>query len=207
MTFLDLDEIVRFFIQSDDLKKTIRYSSCPKRIQESSAGHSWHVCLMIPIIAEKLNIKLDVQHAMEIALVHDLAERVLEKDFDSYLLAMGILKEDDKNNSEKKEMDRIKKEFSFGEKIFSLWNEYEKCETKEAKFVKALDKLESHFHIINCGSSGDNVDDGKHQATYADNAVKDFSELEPLLFSIKKELKPLLKKQGVVWDKKYDYPD
>ena len=203
---MDSEKLVDFFTETNTLKQTVRYSSCPKKIWESSAAHSWQVALMAPIVAEEFKIKLNVQHAIEIALVHDLAERVLEKDYDSYLLATGVLKEEDKFNSEKKEMERIKNNFNFGDRIYSLWKEYEEGETKEAKFVKALDKLESHFHILERGSSGDNADDGKHQATYADKAVKDFPELKPLLASIKKRLKPILEKQGVKWEEKYNYP-
>ncbi|MFA5126331.1 MAG: HD domain-containing protein [archaeon] len=204
---MDSEELVDFFTQTNKLKQTIRYSSCPKKIQESSAGHSWHVALMVPIVAQKLGIKINVQHATEIALVHDLAERVLKEDFDSYLIAIGTLKEVDKKKSEKEEMDRIKNNFSFGNKIYSLWSEYGENKTREAKFVRALDKLESHLHIIERGASGDNADDGKHQATYADNAVKDFPELAPLLKSIKKKLKLILEKQGLKWDKEYNYPE
>ena len=204
---MDSEELVDFFTQTNKLKQTMRYSSCPKRVQESSAGHSWQLALMVPIISEKFGIKLNVAHAIEIALVHDLAESVLSEDFDSYLIARGVLKEEDKDKSENEEMDRIKNNFSFGNKIFSLWKEYEDNKTREAKFIKALDKLESHIHVIERGASGDNADDGKHQATYADNAVKDFPELKPLLISIKKRLKPILEKQGLKWKNNYNYPD
>lgn len=204
---MDSEELVDFFTQTNKLKQTVRYSSCPKGIQESSAGHSWQVALMVPIISQQFKLQINVQHAMEIALVHDLAERVLKKDFDSYLLSIGTLKEEDKINSEKEEMNRIQNEFSFGKRIHALWKEYEENKTSEAKFIKALDKLESHIHVLERGASGDNADDGKHQATYADNAVKDFQELAPLLSAIKKRLKPILEKQGLKWDKKYNYPD
>jgi len=203
---MEYEQLIDFFTETNKLKQTIRYSSCPKKIQESSAGHSWHVALMVPIIAQEFKIKINIQRAMEIACVHDLAEMVLKEDYDSYLIATGVLKEGDKNKSEKKEMERIRTKYSFGNKIYSLWQEYEESKTQEAKFVRALDKLESHLHVIERGSSGDNADDGKHQATYADNAVKDFPELAPLLSTIKKRLKPILEKQGLVWNKKYNYP-
>ena len=200
------EELVDFFTETNKLKQTIRYSSCPKKVQESTAGHSWQVALMVPIIAQEFNIKVNIQHAMEIALVHDLAEKVLKKDFDSYLIATGVLKESDKDKSEKEEMERIKNKFSFGNKIYSLWLEYEENKTPEAKFIKALDKLESHIHVIERGLSGASRDDGKHQATYADKAVEEVAELKPFLKSIKKRLKLILEKQGLVWGKEYDYP-
>jgi putative hydrolase of HD superfamily len=162
---------------------------------------------MIPIIAEELKLKLDVKHAMEIAAVHDLAERVLKEDYDSFLISNGTLKESDKAEQEKKEMNRIKNKYGFGEKIYSLWEEYEDNKTPEAKFVRALDKLESHFHIIERGGSGENPAGAKHQAFYADKAVADFPELKPLLKEAKKKLKPLLEKQGLTWTTEYNWPE
>ena len=204
---MNSEELVDFFTETNKLKQTIRYSSCPKKVQESTAGHSWQVALMAPIIAQEFNIKVNVQHAMEIALVHDLAEKVLKKDFDSYLIATGVLKESDKDKSEKEEMERIKNKFSFGNKIYSLWQEYEENKTPEAKFVKALDKLESHIHVIQRGMSGASRDDGRHQALYADNAVREMSELKPFLKSIKKRLKSILEKQGLILGEEYNYPN
>ncbi len=87
----DLGPLVDFFVESNKLKRTIRYSSCPEKIRESTAGHSWQLTLMIPIIVVELKLDIDIQHAMEIATVHDLAEYVDEKDYDSYLVATGVL--------------------------------------------------------------------------------------------------------------------
>jgi len=204
---MDSEELINFFIETNKLKQTIRYSSCPKKVQESSAGHSWQVALMVPIIAEEFNIKINIEHAIKIALVHDLAEKVLKEDYDSYLIATGVLKEEDKDKSEKKEMERIRKNFSFGNKIYSLWQEYEENKTPEAKFVKALDKLESHLHVIERGLSGASRDDGRHQATYADKAVKEIPQLKTFLKSIKKRLKSILEKQGLIWGEEYNYPN
>jgi putative hydrolase of HD superfamily len=203
----NLEGLTDFFIQSNRLKQTIRYSSCPEEIQESSAGHSWHVTLMVPIIAQELGLNVNIQHSMELACVHDLAEAVLKKDFDSYLVFSGVLNKKDKDRSEEEEMGRIRGTFGFGSRIYSLWEEYQECKNFEARFVKALDKLESHLHIIERGGPGDNVSDGRHQATYADNAVKNFPELEPFLRVIKQRLRPLFEKQGLTWYAEFNYPN
>jgi putative hydrolase of HD superfamily len=202
-----LAELIDFFAETNKLKYTMRYSSCPQNIRDSSAAHSWQVALMVPLIAQEINAKINVQHATEIALVHDLAENALKEDFDSFLLSNGTLNEKDKDESEKKEMNRIKNKYDFGEKIYSLWKEYEENKTPEAKFVKALDKIESHLHIIERGGSRENALGAEHQALYADKAVSEFPELKPLLKEAKKKLKPLLEKQGLKWKNEYDYPE
>jgi 5'-deoxynucleotidase YfbR-like HD superfamily hydrolase len=101
----------------------------------------------------------------------------------------------------------LRDRFNFGHKLYSLWKEYEESKTPEARFVKVLDKIESHLHIIERGGTGSGVVDAKHQALYADEAVRNFPELKPLLKSVKKRLKPLLEKQGMIWKEEYNYPD
>ncbi|MFA6064418.1 MAG: HD domain-containing protein [archaeon] len=203
---MTLKELVDFFTETNKLKYTMRYSSCPKKIQDSSAEHSWHLTVMIPLIAEELGLKINVLHAVEIALVHDLAEKTLKEDFDSFLVASGKLSETDKDKGELEEMNKLRKKYSFGEKIYSLWREYEDNKTPEAKFVKAMDKLEAHAHIIEKGTYGNNEAGAIHQVYYADKAVKDYPELKPLLSEMKKKLRPVLEKQGLKWKKEYDWP-
>nr|NQU91084.1 HD domain-containing protein [Bacteroidota bacterium] len=46
-----------------------------KNHSESSAEHSWRLSLMAFLVANELKItKVNVEHAMKLALVHDLAE-------------------------------------------------------------------------------------------------------------------------------------
>ena len=203
----NLNSLVEFFIEVNNLKKTIRYSPCVKEVQEPVAGHVWKISLMIPLLVEELKLDINVLRAMEIAIVHDLAEYVDEEDFDSHLVATGVLSKEEKNKSEEATMINIKEKFSFGSKIYDLWKEYEDANTPEAKFVKALDKLESHLHVIERGGTGENPKSAMHQALYANKAVKNFPELKPFLREVKKELKPLLEKQGLIWKPEYNYPD
>jgi len=203
----NLEKLTDFFVESNKLKRTMRYSSCPPKIQESSAGHSWQVSLMVPIIAREFGLALDVQHAMEIANVHDLAEYIDEKDFDSYLIATGVLSEAEKDKSEESVMTMIRERYNFGSTIYSLWREYQDCKIPEARYVKALDKLESHLHVIERDGTGSDSFDARHQALYADEAVRNFPELKPFLRAIKKRLRAVLEKQGLVWKEEYNYPD
>lgn len=203
----DLSKLVDFFIGANSLKKTMRYNSCPEFVQEPTAGHCWMLTFMIPIVAEKLGIDINVQHAMEIANVHDLAEYKRKYDFDSYNLATGVENQKDKAKEEEEIMTKIRNSFDFGSRLYSLWKEYEDCKTLEARFVKALDKMETFIHIIERGGTGDDIDDARHQALYADGAVRNFPELKPFLSAIKKRARPVLEAQGLEWSEEYEYPD
>ena len=203
----NLESLADFFIESNKLKNTIRYTSCPEKIQESTAGHSWQITLMVPIIARELGLDINLLHAMEIANVHDLAEYADTKDYDAYLVSIGTLSKIDKDKSEEAVMLDLKNRFNFGLSLYSLWKEYQEGETQEARFVKALDKIESHFHIIEREVAVDNPENLKYQLTYSDNAVRNFPQLEPLLRIAKNRLRAIAESQGIIWKKEYDYPD
>jgi 5'-deoxynucleotidase YfbR-like HD superfamily hydrolase len=201
-----LESLTDFLIETNSLKKTIRYESCPLDVQEPTAGHSWNVCRMIPLVARELGLKINIQHAMEIANVHDLAEYSLKNDFDSYLVSKGVSSKAEKDKSEEETMASLRARFNVGESVHSLWKEYGECKTSEARFVKALDKIESHFHIIACDGF-DDLENLTYQITYADNAVRNFPELSPLLSAAKKKLKTLIEVKGITWKSEYNYPD
>lgn len=202
-----LEKMLDFFVEVSDLKRTLRYSSCPENVQEPTAGHSWMVALMVPVVSEELGLNIDVSHAMELAVVHDLAEYVGKYDFDSYLVSTGALSQEDKDKGEEEVMNSIRERFNFGEKLYSLWKEYEDSKTPEARFVKALDKIESHVHVIERGGTANNMGNVSHQVLFADAAVKNYAPLESFLRVVKQRLRPLMEEQGLNWDERYNYPD
>lgn len=203
----DLEDLFNFFKDTEELKKTIRYSSCPEEVREPTAGHVWKVSFMVPILAEKFGVNVDIRHAMELANAHDLAEYKMNFDFDSYDVHRGIKTETDKDKLEKETMINIRDKFPFGYRFYDLWMEYQDCKTPEARFVRALDKLESLIHCIWTDGTGRDPKDITYLSTYADEAVKAVPELAPFLRVVKKRLRPVYEKQGAIWTKECDYPD
>ena len=88
---------------------------------------------------------------------------------------------------------------------YNLWNEYEKGSTGEAKFVKALDKLETLTHLIEAGYK--TYDRPEMIVNYADKAVKEFPELKGVLKIIKQKIKVEFDKGGIPWKEEYDVLD
>jgi putative hydrolase of HD superfamily len=88
------------------------------------------------------------------------------------------------------------------DKIFKLWQEYEKGITAEAKFVKALDKLETITQLIEMGHRVYDAPD--FIATYADKYIENFPELIPMLRIIKIKLKSEYEKGGLEWRESYN---
>ena len=101
-------------------------------------------------------------------------------------------------------MEDIKKMLppEIGGEVFSLWEGYEKAETKEAKVVKALDKFEGIMHILYYGHGHFDIPD--LIALHCDKYFQKVPELFPLLKILKTRLKSEYKKWGREWKSEYD---
>jgi len=199
-----LEKILGFLHVVSNLKSTLRWTTLPSGRKESTAEHSWRLALMTFLLAEELSLDIDILQATKIALVHDLAEEITG-DFCSWDVVQGRISKAKKQQAEKEAMTALSSELpaTVSEEIYLLWQEYEQATTDEAKFVKALDKLEFLSQLAESGSSI--FDDGQdHAMTYADKSVTNFPALRPFLRLIKHELKAELEKNGSVWKKEYD---
>ncbi len=202
---MSLLNLLEFHVSTNSLKRTERYSSCPEVVRDSPADHSWGVGLLLCNLHRKGIVKdIDFEYAMNLALTHDLCECGKEQDFDSYLVATGVQSETEKKKSETEVVQTLSQRFEMPE-VLGMWKDYEKGRTKEARVVKALDKIEAIIHIINVGGSHrKGVEDYDHIAKYADKSVMRCPELKPFLRIVKDRLKALYKEQGVEWKPDYD---
>jgi len=200
-----LGKVLNFFQQAEQLKQTLRFSERKDTVRESSADHSWRLSLMVFVTAEELRIDLDKEKALKIAIVHDLAESIVG-DVDFRLIVDGKISKEEKKKREKGAMQEIRNSLpnKLGNEIYNLWNDYEKGSTREARFVKALDKLETLSHLLSVGYKAYRNDRPEIIPNYADEAVRDFPELIKLLKLIKQGLKIEFKKCNIPWTKKYE---
>lgn len=123
------------------LKKTKRtgWVCSNVALPESIADHMYRMSLMA-MTAPQAGV--NNTHAMELALVHDLAEAIVGD-----ITPLDGVSKEDKHRLESDAMlkitrDHFAADHKTGQKILSLWAEYEVGETLDAKFVKQLDKLE-----------------------------------------------------------------
>jgi len=89
-----------------------------------------------------------------------------------------------------------------GIEINDLWNEYEENKSVEAKFVRALDKLETLVQISEAGYISYNTP--QFIPNYADKAVNNFKKLSGVLKLIKKEIKAEFDKGNIFWKREYN---
>ncbi|MEJ7757823.1 MAG: HD domain-containing protein [Nocardioidaceae bacterium] len=64
-----------FLVEVDHLKTVLRQSPlAADQRRENDAEHSWHLAMMVTILAEHSDEPIDVGHATQLVLVHDLIE-------------------------------------------------------------------------------------------------------------------------------------
>jgi putative hydrolase of HD superfamily len=198
----NMEKIFDFLNIVGKLKEAERYNEKRNGAKESAADHSWRLALMAFVLAGELDLSVDVLKAMKIALVHDIAESVTG-DIDAVLIMGGKISKKEKEKNEERAMEKIKSAApeKSGKEIYKLWKEYEDNKTKEAKFIKALDKLETLMHLAESGYK--TYDKPEFIPTYADKAAGNFPELYPLLKIIKQKLKDEFHKGGFEWKEEY----
>ena len=138
----DLERILSFFHFVEKLKTVKRQVKISDNSrQESPAEHTWRVALMAMVLHRNLRLKLDLFRSIKMIIVHDVPE-VIAND-------VWIADKDPKKNHQKavKELKAAKKVFSElpereRKELLQLWLEFERSKSKEAKFARALDKLE-----------------------------------------------------------------
>jgi len=206
MSYKNLEKTFDFFHQIENLKSTLRYNYTKSGRKESTAEHCWRLSLMVFILSKELRLNLDVEKSIKMALVHDLAESITG-DIDAIKIAEKRVSKQTKRGQELVAMEKIKNMLpkDIGKVVYNLWEEYENSLTKEAKFVKAIDKLETLTQLIDVGHR--TYDKPEFIANYADKVVKDFPELKSVLKIIKHKLKKEFKKGKIPWEAGYDKID
>ncbi|CAG7654445.1 HD family hydrolase [Paenibacillus allorhizosphaerae] len=134
-----LSGIVSFIKELERLKDVTRTAWTAEGRQESVAEHSWRLTLFA-FALEDCFPDLDMNKAIRMSLIHDLGEA-----YGGDISAVLQVNEKDKLQSEEEALHRLLAPLpqSMREQIFELWHEYNQGETNEAKFVKAIDKMET----------------------------------------------------------------
>ncbi|WP_291286789.1 HD domain-containing protein [Flavobacterium sp.] len=106
---------------------------------ENDAEHSWHLALMAIVLAEHSDEPIDVLKVIKMVLIHDIVE----------IDAGDTFIYDSQKNHDNTEEERLAANRIFGllpekqaEDLISIWEEFEAGQTNEAKFAKAMDRLE-----------------------------------------------------------------
>ncbi|CAL9324434.1 HD domain-containing protein [Streptomyces sp. SudanB182_2057] len=135
-----LRDQLTFLVEVDQLKTILRQSPLAAADRrENDAEHSWHLAMMVVILAEHSDDPIDVGRTVQLVLLHDLVE-IYAGDTPLYDSAAGV--------------DQREREVAAADELFGLlpadqarrmrilWDEFEERRTPEAKFAKAMDRLQ-----------------------------------------------------------------
>ncbi|MFP3497424.1 HD domain-containing protein [Pseudomonas sp. SIMBA_059] len=130
---------LEFLRETEKLKDVLRSAHTSSGRTESTAEHSWRLCLMAIVFEDQL-AGLDVLKLLKMCVIHDLGEAI-NGDIPAVSKASFPNKSEDERNDllllTRALDDKLKIE------ILALWEDYEHAQSPEAKAVKALDKLET----------------------------------------------------------------
>jgi putative hydrolase of HD superfamily len=199
-----IEDILTFLRRSKELELIKRYGSSLRGNRNSVADHSWRLGVMVLVIGAECKVRLDTGRALALALMHDLGEAETG-DIDAYdQIRKGMDFINRKATEEDAAVRKMTNDLTFGDWIYDMWREYEDQITTEARFVKALDKIEGFLHIAESGV--EMYIPKEFHAAYANEAVKAFDEathhfpeLEDLLDAIKADLRKQFERARVEW--------
>jgi len=155
-----------FLLELDRLKSVVRQSRLADGSRrENSAEHSWHLAMFALVLSDHADAEVNAAHAAHLLLVHDIVEIDAG---DAPIHARGIAKHE-LEAAESMAAERI-----FGllpsaqaERFRNMWLEFEAGQTLEARFAKALDRLQPLLLNIAVGGG-----------TWTDNGVTEHQVME-----------------------------
>jgi putative hydrolase of HD superfamily len=146
----DFGRRIDFLLEIDKLKSVLRRTRLVDGSRyENTAEHSWHLAMLVMILAPHARPEVDVFRAMKLLVVHDLVEIDAGDTF-----AYDVVGHEDKEEREQAAADRI---FALlpsaqGAEVRALWDEYEARSTPTAVFAYACDRLQPM--LLNASSGG-----------------------------------------------------
>jgi putative hydrolase of HD superfamily len=106
---------------------------------ENDAEHSWHLAMMVMVLAEHANAPVDTLKVLKMVLLHDIVE----------IDAGDTFLYDTTKNHTNTDEESIAAARIFGllpadmaQDFMDIWIEFETGESNESKFAKAIDRLE-----------------------------------------------------------------
>jgi putative hydrolases of HD superfamily len=145
-----LDQQIRFAAEAGLLKGVLRQTmlTSPAR-RENSAEHSWHIAVMALALAEHAPTGTDIARVIAMLLLHD----VVEIDAGDLFVYADEAQHARQEIAERAAADRI-----FGllpadqvAGLRGLWDEFEQRATPEARFARALDRLQPMLANLQAG--------------------------------------------------------
>lgn len=139
-------QLERLLKQMDFIKEIDKIKYIERRTKlfnsnrrENDAEHSWHLAMMAIVLAEHSNEPVDILKVVKMVLIHDIVE-IDSGDIFIYDTEMNHNNSEEERKASQRIFGMLPREQA--EEFIALWEEFEANETAEAKFAKAVDRLE-----------------------------------------------------------------
>jgi putative hydrolase of HD superfamily len=106
---------------------------------ENDAEHSWHLAMMTIVLAEHSNVQIDILKVLKMVLIHDIVE-IDAGDTFIYDTTKSHSNTDEERDAANRIFGLLPQEQAL--EFISIWEEFEKGISNEAKFAKSMDRLE-----------------------------------------------------------------
>ena len=131
---------IAFILEADKEKNILRQTHLSGGgRRENDAEHAWHMAVMVYLLREYANEDFDLARAMMMTLIHDVVE----------IDAGDTYAYDTEAKVTQAERETLAAERIFGllpsdqrDELYSLFREFEECETPESKFAHAMDNFQ-----------------------------------------------------------------
>lgn len=137
-----VDDLLAFFTAAAALKDTLRSGRTAAGRQESTAEHTWRLCLMAVVLQDRLP-GIDHHRLLKMLILHDLGEAVSGD-------VPAPEQQGDKTADERTDLERLLALLppATAAHLLEIWDEYNARATPEARLAKGLDRLETVLHHI-----------------------------------------------------------
>lgn len=129
------------FIKEADKEKMIKRQTLLSdgKTFENDAEHAWHMAIMTLLLSEYANEEIDVLKTISMILIHDIVE----------IEAGDTYAYDEVNKQTQKQREENAADKLYGllpedqsHRLRMLWEEFENGNTPEAKFARAMDRIQ-----------------------------------------------------------------
>ena len=129
------------FIKEADKEKMIKRQTLLSdgKTFENNAEHAWHMAIMTLLLSEYANEEIDVLKTISMILIHDIVE----------IEAGDTYAYDEVNKQTQKQREENAADKLYGllpedqsHRLRMLWEEFENGNTPEAKFARAMDRIQ-----------------------------------------------------------------
>lgn len=139
------------FIREIDKEKLIQRQTYLNNAvrKENDAEHAWHAAIMTVLLSEYANENIDVLKTVTMLLIHDIVE-IDAGDTYAYDKEAAATQSERENKAAERIFGLLPADQ--GETLKSLWKEFERGESREAKFAHTIDNIQPT--MLNAATDG-----------------------------------------------------